>query len=96
MNSLQKSTRKSADDVKDIEDIRGGKDFENTEKANSGNDEIDVNLIEFEDFEKEIKINNEVELVMVNELKEKDEVEINHLHNNFRKITPQSQLIMKN
>ena len=78
MNSLQKPTRKSANDVKGIEDIKGGKDSESAEKAKSGNNEIDVNLIEFEDFEKEIKRKNEVELVMVNELKEKDEVEINH------------------
>ena len=91
--NLQTSTRKSVDYVKDIEDRKEVKDLENVEKGNSGNSNIDVNLIEFEVFEKEIKRNNKVELVMINELKEKDKVEINHLGNNFGKVEDQDYLV---
>ena len=89
--NLQTSKRKSVDYIKDIEDRKRIEDLEHVEKGNSGNNEIDVNLIEFEVFEKEIKRNNKVELVMINELKEK--VEINHLDNNFGKVEDQGYLV---
>ena len=89
--NLQTSKRKSVDYTKDIEDRKRIEDLEHVEKGNSGNNEIDVNLIEFEVFEKEIKRNNKVELVMINELKEK--VEINHLDNNFGKVEDQGYLV---